>query len=187
MLHTALHSDRGNTGAGIIDNKRQIEQTVEASEIGFTILRPGWFLQNLFSAKDYLAQGAFSMPWPAERRIGGVSVEDVANAAVALFEKGPQNRGFDLHLPGGVTGPSIAQETSHVLDRPVEYFEFTNPASEFVASFPISGLHKAQYAELFEYFHQQDYLGQPDELQSILPGFEYTTVEQFMRNELFSV
>lgn len=59
------------------------------------------------------------MHWPAERRIGGVSVEDVANAAVALFEKGPQNRGFDLHWPGGVTGQATAQTACHVLDRPV--------------------------------------------------------------------
>lgn len=126
------------------------------------------------------------MPWPSERHIGGVSVEDIANAAVALLEKGPQNRGFDLHLPGGVTGPSIAQAASRVLDRQVQYYEFTNPASEFVASFPISESHKALYAELFEYFRQQDYLGQPGELRSVLPEFLYTSVEQFMRTELFS-
>src|SRR5919106_2470855 len=186
VLHTALQSDRGNTGAGIIDRKRQIEQAVEASGIGYTILRPGWFLQNLFLAKDYFEQGMFSMPWPPERRIGGVSVDDIANAAVALLEKGPQNRGFDFHLPGGVTGTSIAQAASGVLDRPVQYFEFTNPAREFVASFPLSESHKDLYAELFEYFRQQDYLGQPEELQAVLPGFQYTTIEQFMRSELFS-
>lgn len=185
VLHTALQADRGNTGAGIIDRKHQIEEAIQSSGIGYTILRPGWFLQNLFLARDYLEQGTFSMPWPPERRIGGVSVEDIANAAVALIEKGPQNRGFDVHLPGGVTGTSIAQAASRVLDRPVQYFEFTNPPREFVVSFPLSEPHKALYAELFEYFRRQDYVGQPEELQSTLPGFQYTTVEQFMRSELF--
>ena len=185
VLHTALQADRGKTGAGIIDHKRQLEQAAESSGIGYTILRPGWFLQNLFLAKDYFEQGMFSMPWPPERRIAGVSVEDIANVAVALLEKGPQNRGFDLHLPGGVTGTSIAQAASRVLDHPVQYVEFTNPAREFVASFLLSESHKALYAELFEYFRQQDYLGQPEALQGVLPGFQYTTVEQFMRSELF--
>jgi uncharacterized protein YbjT (DUF2867 family) len=114
VLHTALQADRGNSGAGIIDNKRQLEKAVEASAIGYTILRPGRFLQNLFLAKDYFKQGMFSMPWPTERRIGGVSVEDIANATVAIFEKGPQNRGFDFHLPGGIIGTSIAQAASPV-------------------------------------------------------------------------
>ncbi len=185
MLHTALQADKGKTGTGIIDGKRQLEQALGSSGIGYTILRPGWFMQNLFLAKDYFEQGMFSMPWPPERPIGGVSVEDIANIAIALFEKGPQNRGFDLHLPGGVTGTSIAQAASRVLGRPVQYIEFTNPAREFVASFPISEPHKALYAELFEYFRQQDYLGQPETLQTVLPGFQYTTVEQFMRSELF--
>ncbi len=186
MLHTALQANKGKTGTGIIDRKRQLEQALESSGIGYTILRPGWFFQNLFLAKDYFEQGMFSMPWPPERRIGGVSVEDIASAAVALLEKGPQNRGFDLHLPGGVTGTSIAQAASRVLGRSVQYVEFTNLAWEFVASFPLSEPHKALYAELFEYFRQQDYLGQPEALQAVLPGFQYTSVGQFMRSELFS-
>lgn len=55
-----------------------------------------------------------------------------------------------------------------------------------MASFPLSEAHKALKAELFEYFRNQGYLGQPEELHSVLPGYQYTTVEQFMRHELFS-
>jgi hypothetical protein len=69
---------------------------------------------------------------------------------------------------------------------PERQIEFANPAREFVASFPLSEPHKAMNAELFEYFREKDYLGRPEELQSALPGFQYTTVEQFMRSELFS-
>src|SRR5918996_1309370 len=46
VLHTALQSDRGNIVVGIIANKRLLEHAAEASGIGYTILRPGWFLQN---------------------------------------------------------------------------------------------------------------------------------------------
>lgn len=186
LLHTALHSNRGDTGVAIIDNKRPIGEAVEASEIGYTILRPAWFLQNLFGAKEYLEQGMVSMPMPPERRIGGVSVEDIANAAVAFFEKGPQNRGFDLYLPGGVSGPMIAEAASQVLERPVQFYEFTDSIAEYVAGFPISERHKELYVELFAYFRRQDYLGEPEEIQSALPDFQYTSVAQFMRSELFA-
>jgi len=186
LLHTALHSDRGDTGVAIIDNKRPIEEAVMASEFGYTILRPAWFLQNLFGAKEYLEQGMVSMPIPPEQRIGGISVEDIANAAVAFFEKGPQNRGFDLYLPGGVSGPMIAEAAGQVLERPVQFYEFTDPIAEYVAGFPISERHKELYVELFAYFRLQDYLGEAEEITSVLPDFQYTSVAQFMRSELFA-
>jgi len=186
LLHTALQSDRGDTGVAIIDNKRPIEEAVMASEFGYTILRPAWFLQNLFGAKEYLEQGMVSMPIPPEQRIGGISVEDIANAAVAFFEKGPQNRGFDLYLPGGVSGPMIAEAAGQVLERPVQFYEFTDPIAEYVAGFPISERHKELYVELFAYFRLQDYLGEAEEITSVLPDFQYTSVAQFMRSELFA-
>lgn len=68
LLHTALHSDRGDTGVAIIDNERPIEEAVVASGFGYTILRPAWFLQNIFGAKEYLEHGMYSMPIPPERR-----------------------------------------------------------------------------------------------------------------------
>lgn len=89
ILHTALQSDKGDTGVGILDNKHGIEAAVEASGVPYTILRPGWFIQNLFLAKPYLEQGFFSLPVPPERRIGGVSIEDIATAAVGFLHQGP--------------------------------------------------------------------------------------------------
>lgn len=186
VLHTALRSDRGDTGAGIIDNKKRIEETIERSGLGYTILRPGWFLQNLFGAKDYLAQGMFSFPMPPERRIGGVSVEDIANAAVAFLQMEPQGRGIDLHIPGGVTGPAIAEAAARVLGRPVQFFEFTGSAREYVEPFPISAKHKDLYGELFEYFRRQDYLGNAEEILRVLPDFHYTTLDGFLQSELFA-
>lgn len=185
VLHTALQADRGNTGARILDNKHGIEQAVERSGVPYTILRPGWFLQNLFGAKPWLEQGTLSMPLPQERRVAAVSVEDVANAAVGFLEKGPQKRGFDLHLPGGVSCGLLCEAVGKAAGKPVEFQEFREPARQFVEGYPISAPHKDLYGELFEYFRRQDYLGKPDEVTRALPGFRYTTPEQFARTELF--
>lgn len=186
ILHTALQADHGNTGVRIIDNKTGIERALTQSGIPYTILRPAWFMQNLFGAKAYIEQGALMMPPTPERRFGAISVEDIAESAVRFFQLAPQNRGFDLHVPNGVTGPALAEAATRVLNRQVQYQPFPGPVRQFVDGFPISEPHKELYAELFEYFKRQDYLGRPDDLTKGLPGFAYTPPERFMRTELFA-
>lgn len=186
VAHTAVHADRGDTGAGILDNKHPIEQAIEGSGLGFTILRPGWFLQNLFGARGYLEQGMFAMPWPADRAWAGTSVEDVATAAVAFLERGPANAAFDVHIPGGVTGAAICQAAGSVLGKEVAYQEFLGPTREFVEPFPLNPALKDLYAELFDYFRRVDYQGEPTRIVDALAGFEPTSLEAFMRGELFA-
>lgn len=186
VLHTALQADQGNTGVKILDNKTAIERRVKESGIPYTILRPGWFMQNLFAAKPYMEQGTLSMPLPASRRIGGVSVEDVANAAVGFLEAGPQNRGFDLHVPGGVTCDKLCQAASQARGKPVTFQEFPGEPRQFVQEYPVSAKHKEGFAELFSHFRTKDYLGKPEDVQRALPGFTYTTPEHFARSELFA-
>ncbi|MGH2719972.1 MAG: SDR family oxidoreductase [Actinomycetota bacterium] len=186
VAQTAVHADRGDTGARILDNKHPVEKAIEDSGLGFTILRPGWFLQNLFGARGYLEQGMFAMPWPVDRAWAGTSVEDVAEAAVAFLEQGPANAAFDVHIPGGVTGAGICEAAGAVLGRDVAYHEFPGPTREFVEPFPLSPALKDLYAELFDYFRRVDYQGEPTRIVSALPGFEATSLEAFLREELFA-
>lgn len=186
VAHTAVHADRGDTGTGILDNKHPIERAIEDSGLGFTILRPGWFLQNLFGAKGYLEQGMFAMPWPADRAWAATSVEDVATAAVAFLERGPANAAFDVHIPGGVTGAGICEAAGEALGSEVAYQEFPGPTREFVEPYPLSPVHKDLYAELFDYFRRVDYQGDPTRIADALGGFETTSLEAFMRAELFA-
>lgn len=186
VVHTVVHADRGDTGAGILDNKHPIERAVQESGIPYTIIRPGWFFQNLFGAKQYLEQGMFVMPWPGDLAWAGTSVEDVSRAIVGFLESGPANRGFDVHVEGGVTGAGIAEAARRVLGRPVAYQEFPGSAREAVEPYPISEPHKDLYAELFEYFTKVEYLGDPETIKEALPDFRYTTVEEFLRTELFA-
>ncbi|MGH2689061.1 MAG: SDR family oxidoreductase [Actinomycetota bacterium] len=186
VTHTAVHAERSDTGAGILDNKHPIEKAIEDSGLGYTILRSGWFLQNMFAARGYLEQGMFSMPWPADRAWAGTSVEDLARAAVAFFHQGAANAAFDLYIPGGVTGAAICEAAGRVLGREIAYQEFTGPTREFVEPFPLNPPLKDLYAELFDYFRRVEYLGDPTSITQALAGFETTSVETFMREELFA-
>lgn len=186
VMHSAVHADRGDTGAAILDNKTPIERALADSGLGWTVLRPAWFLQNLWAARDYLRQGVVSMPWAGDRVWAATDVNDVVKAAVALIDQGPANRGFDVHIPGGVTGAQIADATSRVLGTDVAYHDAGVSPREYVEPFPISDAHKDIYAELFDYFRSTTYLGEPEAVARAVPDFTYRGVEDFLREELFA-
>lgn len=185
IAHTALHADRGDTGVDLLDNKAGIEQEIAASSVPYTILRPAWFIQNLFGAKPYLEQGMFSMPWPEHMPWAATSVADIARAAIGFHRRGPANRGFDLHVPAGVTAAEICGATGQALGREIGYQQFNGPTRQFVDAYPISDAMKDLYAGLFAYFRDGDYLGDPEPVRAALDGFAYSSVADVVETELF--
>ncbi len=183
IIHTALHADKGNTGNKIIDNMSKVERIVTGSGIPYTILRPAQFMQNLQGVKKNMQRGEMPMPQSAERRVAFVSADDIAEAAVGFFEKGPQNRGFDMHVPRAETGPQLAEEMARALGKPVNFHE-TQPA-EHMKGMTVESSVAPLFGDLFSYWKKADYTGKPDEITQALPGFHYTTPEEFARKELF--
>ncbi len=185
VMHTALRADRGDTGARILDNKTPLEAALRDSGLPYSILRPAWYLQNLFGAKPWLDQGMFSMPWSADRVWAVTDVNDVVKAAVALIERGPTNRGFDVHQPGGVTATAICRAVQAVTGRTIAYQEFPGGTRAAVDGYPLSDVHKELYAELYDYFRRETFLGEPLAIAEEIPGFAYGTIEDFVRRELY--
>jgi uncharacterized protein YbjT (DUF2867 family) len=185
VMHTALRADRGNTGARILDNKTPLEAALRDSGLPYSILRPAWYLQNLFGAKPWLDQGMFSMPWSADMVWAATDVNDVVRATVALIGQGPANRGFDVHQPGGVTAAAICRAVQTVTGRPIGYQEFPGGTRAAVDGYPLSDVHKDLYAELYDYFRRETFLGEPLAIAQEIPGFAYGTIEDFVRRELY--
>ena len=185
VMHTALHADRGNPGARILDNTTPLEAALRDSGVPFSILRPAWYLQNLHGAKPWLDQGMFSMPWSADTIWAATDVNDVARAAVALIELGPTNRAFDIHQPGGVSAAAIGRAVQGVTGRTIGYQEFPGGTRAAVDGYPLSDLHKELYAELYDYFRRETFLGEPMAIADAIPGFAYGTLEDFVRRELY--
>jgi uncharacterized protein YbjT (DUF2867 family) len=185
VMHTALRADRGNTGARILDKKTPLEAALRDSGLPYSILRPAWYLQNLLAARPWLDQGMFSMPWSADTVWAATNVDDVAKAAVALIERGPTNRGFDVHQPGGVTAAAICRAVQTVTGRAIAYQEFPGGTRAAVDGYPLSDVHKELYAELYDYFRRETYLGEPLAIAEEIPGFAYGTIEDFVRRELY--
>ncbi len=186
VVHTAVRSDRGDTGARVLDNKTTIEHALADSGLGYTILRPAWFMQNLWAARDYLQNGVVSLPWDGDMVWAGTDINDIVEAAIRFLDRGPANRGFDIHVPGGITGNQIAMAASTVLGREVTYQPAGVSTQTYCESFPLSKPHQEMYAELFDYFISTTYLGDPQPITDALPGFRIRGLEDFLRNELFA-
>jgi uncharacterized protein YbjT (DUF2867 family) len=186
VMHTAVNADRGDTGARVLDNKTTIERGLADSGLGYTILRPAWFMQNLWAARDYLQNGVVSLPWDGDMVWAATDINDIVDAAIRFLDQGPANRGFDIHVPGGITGNQIAAEASTVLGREVAYQPAGVSTQDYCGTFPLSKPHQEMYAELFDYFKSTTYLGDPQPITEALPGFRIRGLEDFLRHELFA-
>jgi uncharacterized protein YbjT (DUF2867 family) len=101
-------------------SKVPVERAVQASGIGWTILRPNNFFQNDLWLRDAITTyGVYPQPL-GPRGLNRVDVRDIAEAAVNAFTRGSGGI-VPLNGPRGLTGDDTARVYSELLKRPVRY------------------------------------------------------------------
>jgi uncharacterized protein YbjT (DUF2867 family) len=98
------------------------ERALVASGLGYTMLRPNAFMQNMLDyVPDILKTGAFHLP-AGDGRIGMVDVRDVATVALkALTEKGHDGKTYDITGPESLSYHEVASKLSQALGKTVKY------------------------------------------------------------------
>jgi len=92
--------------APLTDAKRAVEQRLEASSLGYTIMRPSFFMERAFHPMlgFDLGGGKVVVYGSGENRISFVSIEDVARFAIAAAETdGASRRTFEVGGPEALT------------------------------------------------------------------------------------
>jgi uncharacterized protein YbjT (DUF2867 family) len=102
--------------------KSAVEQPIRAGGIPYTILRPGYFVQNERRLKPVLT-GPGIYPIPAGNQgLAAVDVRDIAEAAaITLTEKGHAGKTYDLVSSEMLTGPGAAATWSKALGKKITY------------------------------------------------------------------
>ena len=102
--------------------KSAVEQAIRAGGMPYTILRPGYFVQNERRLKPVLT-GPGIYPIPAGNQgLAAVDVRDIAEAAtISLTEKGHAGKTYDLVSSEMLTGPGAAATWSKVLGKKITY------------------------------------------------------------------
>jgi uncharacterized protein YbjT (DUF2867 family) len=103
-------------------HKLRVEERLFESGLGYTILQPSAYMQNVLAHWDrILKQGIYPIPYAAETRLGMVDLEDVAAAAaVVLTEPGHAGATYELAGEEVLSQTEVAAILSQTLGQPVQ-------------------------------------------------------------------
>lgn len=103
-------------------SKLAVENALRESDMEYTILRPGYYIQNDGTLKGALT-GASIYPMPiGTEGICAVDVRDIAEAAaISLTSEGHGGQTYDLVGPTLISGPSNASLWSTLLGKEIKY------------------------------------------------------------------
>ncbi len=101
----------------------ETEKLLTDSGLSFTLLRPHYFMQNLFwSLTDIQQRGVFLSSLPATTAHSHIDARDIAAvAATVLTEAGHAAQVYQLTGPQALTYPQVAESLSQTLGRPIHY------------------------------------------------------------------
>ena len=103
-------------------SKLAVENALREFGVPYTILRPGYYIQN-----DSLLKGALTGPGIYPMPIGtagicAVDIRDIAEAAaISLTQDGHDGQTYDLVGPTLISGPSNAAAWSQLLGKEIKY------------------------------------------------------------------
>lgn len=133
IRHVALNS---SLGAGDYPKSfpswhRKVEEKLQASGLGFTVLRPNSFMQNIvaFNAPSVRAQGAFYAAM-GDAKLALIDVRDVGTAAAHCLLSPDAHAGkiYELNGPEAVSYTEVAQRISRFTGRPVQFVDIPEDA-----------------------------------------------------------
>jgi uncharacterized protein YbjT (DUF2867 family) len=103
-------------------SKLAVEGALREFGVPYTILRPGYYIQNDLGLKDALT-GAGLYPMPLGTvGIAAADMRDIAEAAaISLTEEGHEEQTYDIVAPSLISGPGNAALWSKLLDKEIKY------------------------------------------------------------------
>jgi uncharacterized protein YbjT (DUF2867 family) len=103
-------------------SKLAVENALREFGVPYTILRPGYYIQNDANLKDALmGPGVYPMPI-GTAGIAAADVRDIAEAAaISLTEDGHHGQTYDIVASGMISGPGNAAFWSKLLNRQIKY------------------------------------------------------------------
>lgn len=107
VFQSALTADA--RGVLLMGSKRAIEERLAELPLRTTILRPGFFMENLlrfFIPMKKDGELVFAIPIPPEKENGLIAAEDIGKAAAAVISDPDRYAGTEIKLVSDVGSPS---------------------------------------------------------------------------------
>jgi uncharacterized protein YbjT (DUF2867 family) len=161
---------------------RPVEQEIEASGLGWTFLRPNYFMQNTvnFMGATIRKESAFYLP-AAQARLSQIDVRDIGAVAVkALVEEGHQGKAYELSGPESLTFAEEAAILSRVLGREIRYVDL--PPEDYKKGAMSSGVPEGYADALLDLYRYQREGGASE----VTPAVREVTGKEPIRFEPFA-
>ena len=144
--------------------KMRVEERLFASGLGYTILQPAAYMQNVLAQwESVVRNGVYEVPYGIETRLGMVDLADVAEvAAQVLTEPGHIGAIYELSGPEALTQRQVAEVLGRRLGRPVEAQQVPLAAWEERARAAGMGDYQGQtLLHMFRYYDRHGFWGNP--------------------------
>ncbi len=165
--------------------KMRLEDQLFRMTIPFTILQPAAYMQNVLGYLDkMLKTGEYRIPYSTSSKSSMIDLEDLAEVVVKVFsESGHENAIYELSSTETLSALDVATVVASVTGKLI--LAGTLDRSTWEKDARKSGL--SDYAvdtliKMFEYYEENDFIGNPNQLKWLL-GREPTTFDQFFRRE----
>ena len=187
LVYASLIQPGQPTGVPLLDVKVQIEELLAASEVPWSSLRVGFYMEDVLGLRPgLLKRGIFLFPLPTCYQISFTATRDVARVAVELLRRGQVvNGSLDVVEPTARTLAGVANLAGQVQGRRViasgswPFLPILRLAQPLFRRF--NPVMKSKVTML-DYFSRHDYVGNPNQLAEVLPGFEATPMEVYLRD-----
>jgi uncharacterized protein YbjT (DUF2867 family) len=124
LLYSSVANADRNTGIPHFNSKYAVENHIVASGVRHTILAPVAFMDNVKFAIPQLKEGMFPQALAPDRKLGLISVKDIAACAAAVLVNPDAYAGkrYDLGADEP-TGAEMTKILSAAIGKPLTYFQ----------------------------------------------------------------
>jgi uncharacterized protein YbjT (DUF2867 family) len=161
FIFTSVQSADDFSQIGSDSNKWQIEQHIQEIGLAATILRPCLFMDDLLGSRYGVPDGAFTIAFQPDVKIGLIAAYDIGAFAALAFEHPETYLGKTIEIAGdAITAPEIAAIISKVSGQSIPYQQI--PVEVIRQQNP-------QIAAAFEFLNQVGYSTDIDALRQQHP------------------
>jgi uncharacterized protein YbjT (DUF2867 family) len=166
--------------------KMRMEELIFSSGLGFTILQPCAYMQNILQYwNNIINEGVYAVPYATSARISIVDLEDIAQVAGrVLMEDTHQSAIYELAGPQPLSQDEIAQILNdqcgrNIVARALDRTQW----SDNVQKAGMSDYQRHTLLKMFEYYESHGLIGNPKVLE-ILLNRPATTFASFITRQL---
>ena len=177
FIYSSVASSDQETGVSHFKTKFKIENFIKSKRILYTIIRPVYFMENFLSnwMLSELSQGRISTTLKKDRKLQMITVEDIANIVVYIFEHRDSFLGKTIEIASDEISMEEATEIiskslgKHFKYHELKYEDITDLGEDFV--------------NLYKWLNEEGFKVNIPKLHSEYPEINWHSFEEWVRKQ----